>query len=1008
MRRFAERTPCRELPRGDWDGYHERSRRKHAKDQQQEPTVADEKTSGGATASPKPAGDYSFPLPPRGELPPPTSEARGQVVRSRASDFWALMGCNAIVFASSVCIMVLELTASRLIAAYLGSSLYTWTSVIGVVLAGISLGNYLGGWLADRFDPRRTLGWLFFVSGMFTFSVLFLNGMAAQEARWEWVPWRWWVMLVVAFVFFLPALALGTISPVTASMALKRSLKTGVTVGNIYAWGAMGSIAGTFLAGFWLIGAYGTNTIVCVTAIALLLMGFLVASGQWVFRASLLFGALQLVGWIGLAATATDERMASLSRAYAGVRYLFSDEREKKQDEWATWGGSVGRAVHDLGMKLSLRRDNPNEYNDESDYYSIVVANGYSDEGDPVKELRLDYLIHSYYSDDDPTKLYYDYDRVYAAITERAAATWNRKVEVTLPVVPAPNDLREALPASMQFDAANKRLTLTGAMETGEMRRLLSVGPQADFWQAVFKLWESTHTNWQQAIGDEGLATAPLEKMPEGFEFPDDLGPRVHYDTILKCIVCRSPFTLEEAVRILAQGEYAGYVKGVYELYEKSRSVSTLFIGGGGFVFPRWIEAKFPHHPLIHVAEIDPAVKLAVERELGLKTEYGPPEEGKTWVETHIGDARNFVDDQLRANQRRKVRNEPPVTYDFAYGDAFNDLSVPWHLTTREFSQKVRDLLTPGEGVFLVNIIDIYPRAQSPGEKDKVGKGETRFIGRIPNGLTRGETPADQWVAARSPFKQLEIKAHLSGRSFDLRYTGVMSKETKEALQELSRAGKSDDKDSGVLYRSAIAELHQQTNKRKYHESRPPAGLLPTDIDAWDWVTCAAPWDNMQIYKHGDDGYIYGFRGVMPEVTRDALLKLAPGDKKFTAVIDDLHQKSHREQVGRFLGCYVNTAREVFPYVYVFSSNEDAPSDVRDTFVVACAMKKLNLEDLVTSGGHWTGAAFAWTEQDDQGKPQDGGEMRSVLELSRHELLTDNYAPVDNMLAPVFISRSDD
>jgi hypothetical protein len=60
-----------------------------------------------------------------------------------------------IVFISSGCIMILELVAGRIIAPWVGVSLYTWTSVIGVVLAGISLGNYLGGWLADRHASLR-------------------------------------------------------------------------------------------------------------------------------------------------------------------------------------------------------------------------------------------------------------------------------------------------------------------------------------------------------------------------------------------------------------------------------------------------------------------------------------------------------------------------------------------------------------------------------------------------------------------------------------------------------------------------------------------------------------------------------------------------------------------------------------------------------------------------------------------------------------------------------------
>ena len=68
---------------------------------------------------------------------------------------------NATVFIAAGCIMTVEILSTRLVARYLGSSLYTWTSAIGVVLAGISLGNYVGGRLADRYHPRRTLSVLF-------------------------------------------------------------------------------------------------------------------------------------------------------------------------------------------------------------------------------------------------------------------------------------------------------------------------------------------------------------------------------------------------------------------------------------------------------------------------------------------------------------------------------------------------------------------------------------------------------------------------------------------------------------------------------------------------------------------------------------------------------------------------------------------------------------------------------------------------------------------------------
>ena len=65
-----------------------------------------------------------------------------------------------IVFTASTCGLVIEIVAARIPAPSIGVSLYTWTTIIGVVLAGISIGNYLGGRLADRFPSPTTLGFI--------------------------------------------------------------------------------------------------------------------------------------------------------------------------------------------------------------------------------------------------------------------------------------------------------------------------------------------------------------------------------------------------------------------------------------------------------------------------------------------------------------------------------------------------------------------------------------------------------------------------------------------------------------------------------------------------------------------------------------------------------------------------------------------------------------------------------------------------------------------------------
>ena len=185
----------------------------------------------------------------------------------------------ATVFISSFCIMVIELVAGRIIARFLGSSLYTWTSVIGVVLAGITIGNYTGGRLADRFRPAKVLSIFFAICAFACLATIVLNNLVGE---WTWL-WRFnWptrILLHVTAVFLLPSALLGTISPVVAKMALERGLPTGRTVGDIYACGAAGSIAGTFAAGYYLIALMGTISIIYSIAAVMIVMALLYGAG---------------------------------------------------------------------------------------------------------------------------------------------------------------------------------------------------------------------------------------------------------------------------------------------------------------------------------------------------------------------------------------------------------------------------------------------------------------------------------------------------------------------------------------------------------------------------------------------------------------------------------------------------------------------------------------------------------------------------------------------------------
>ena len=86
----------------------------------------------------------------------------------------------ALVFVTSALVLVVEVVAARLIAPFVGVSLYSWTAIIGVVLAGLSLGNWLGGVLADRGATRRTAGVVLLLASVSVFAVLWILPLLAQ------------------------------------------------------------------------------------------------------------------------------------------------------------------------------------------------------------------------------------------------------------------------------------------------------------------------------------------------------------------------------------------------------------------------------------------------------------------------------------------------------------------------------------------------------------------------------------------------------------------------------------------------------------------------------------------------------------------------------------------------------------------------------------------------------------------------------------------------------------
>ncbi|MFC1708970.1 fused MFS/spermidine synthase [Candidatus Omnitrophota bacterium] len=276
---------------------------------------------------------------------------------------------NATAFMASFCIMVLELTAARLIARHLGVSLYTWTSVIGVVLGGIALGNYMGGKIADRFQPQKALSTLFILASLACVTVPILNQLMGNWFILFRLSWPMRITFHVALIFLLPSTLLGMIGPVVAKLALDKGLKTGHTVGSVYAWGAIGSIAGTFFTGFFLIAFLGTIKVIWTLAVVLAIMGML-------YRRRSFLPYL----WLGIVTILVFVSFSSQSWAFIAATRLALREPHKENVIYAK----------------------------DSQYSYITVA---IDELNPkIYDFNLDTLTQTQMNIDEPTNLSYAYD----------------------------------------------------------------------------------------------------------------------------------------------------------------------------------------------------------------------------------------------------------------------------------------------------------------------------------------------------------------------------------------------------------------------------------------------------------------------------------------------------------------------------------------------------------------------------------------------------------------------
>jgi len=210
----------------------------------------------------------------------------------------------ALVFVSSGAVLVLEIVALRLVGPYIGVTLQTNSAVIGVALAAIAYGTWIGGRIADRRDPRPLLPAALVLAGITTAITLPLVRYAGELLRGSAVVG---ILLLTMVAIVLPAALLSAVTPLVIKLQLGDLNRTGEVVGKLSSIGTLGAITATLGTGFFLVATLPSSVI--MMTLALLLGGSGIALGVHLhLHRAATRSAVAVIGLlaVGLAVVAPD------------------------------------------------------------------------------------------------------------------------------------------------------------------------------------------------------------------------------------------------------------------------------------------------------------------------------------------------------------------------------------------------------------------------------------------------------------------------------------------------------------------------------------------------------------------------------------------------------------------------------------------------------------------------------------------------------------------------------
>ena len=204
------------------------------------------------------------------------TSTRGQQQLASQRQWLILM--LAITLVANAAILVCQQVAIRLIAPTIGSSIETWSSVLGIFLLGIAVGNFIACRFADHYSPKRLilLSLLLGASSVWLMpQIAFFFETTNCLAS---LPLSLQILIASFAVCLLPGIALSLITPPSIRSLVRNPKQAGSISGSIFALGTLGSLVGNYLTGFVCLAFFGLDSIIMATTITLAVLALLVVA----------------------------------------------------------------------------------------------------------------------------------------------------------------------------------------------------------------------------------------------------------------------------------------------------------------------------------------------------------------------------------------------------------------------------------------------------------------------------------------------------------------------------------------------------------------------------------------------------------------------------------------------------------------------------------------------------------------------------------------------------------